>query len=303
MAKNYLVKATGVSVISGTIKNITEDGLGAVIVVNEYSKEDGNKEVEVSITSNAAMTELKDGDLVTAMGFKRGNNVAIERISKDNACMSLEGTTVLTGEVLFANKNEEMNQDGSHRLTQAGTVKKPHFDITVAVGQGATRETHTVKFYNFTTKDGRAVDNIGRYEKAFANFDRENNPVFVAIVTDEGQAWTRESTDKNGKVWQNAMVSHMGANSVDINYVNAKERTNETPAQSAPAAPAQQAPAQAQPQAQAPVAQQAPVEQAAPVQQAAPAPAPAQPAAPANDGFAMENLDLSGLDDLADLGI
>lgn len=287
MAKNYLVKNTGVSVVSGKISKIADDKKSAVITVSVYNRDTKqNVSEEVAITSNEEI-EVNNGQYVTAMGFKRGQNIAVERLAADNACLTLEGTTVVTGLVLFANKNLEKDKDGNPRKTSAGTDRKPHYDITVAVGQGADRETHVIKFYDFTTKEGRAVENIARYEKLFSNFDRNENPVFVSIVTDEGQAWVRKNTDANGKEWQNNMVSHMGANSVDVNFVNAKERTNENQ--------------QSQQQAQAPAQTQT---QAAPTQAAPVASAPQQEApAVTNDGFEMDGLDLSGLDDLENLGI
>lgn len=288
MAKSYLVKNTGVSVVSGKISKIADDKKSAVITVSVYNRDTKqNVSEEVAITTNEEI-QVNNGQYVTAMGFKRGQNIAVERLSADNACLSLEGTTVVTGLVLFANKNNEVDKDGNPRKTAAGSNRKPHYDITVAVGQGAERETHVIKFYDFTTKEGRAVENIARYERLFANFDRNENPVFVSIVTDEGQAWTRENKDANGKVWQNHMVSHMGANSVDVNFVNAKEKTNENQQSQQQA----QAPAQTQTQTQ---------QQAAPTQTVS---APQQEApAVTNDGFEMDGLDLSGLDDLENLGI
>ena len=289
MAKNFVAKNTGVSVISGKISKIADDKKSAVISVQVYdSASKSRKWEEVAITTDDTI-EVSNGQFVTAMGFKRGTSVKVERLTSENACLSLEGTEVVCGEVLFANLNKELDKDGNPRKTQAGTDKKPHFDITIAVGQGAERETHTMKFYNFTTSDGRSVDNIGRYEKLFSNFDRNENPIYIAAVVDEGQAWVRTNKDTNGREWKNNMVSHMGANSIDVNYVNGKEK-EQTNAQEQ--ADPQQTATQETPQQTA----------AAPAPEQTPAPQQAAPVA-TNDGFEMDGLDLSGLDDLDNLDI
>lgn len=225
MSKCYTNQATGLTVISGIVKSVSEDRKEITVTAQEYVKaaKEGERgsfeEKDVVLRAPVPVEDLQAGDLATATGFKAGaGKINIDTISSQNSYIEAEGLGVLSGKVLFANVQTEIDREtGQPRLTQAGNPKKPHFDITVATGSGQDRVTHTVKIYN--TKEN---DNIARYERLFANFDREKNPIYVSIVTKaaNAQAYMRESKDKQGRIWQNQCMSHMGANSIDVTFLN-----------------------------------------------------------------------------------
>lgn len=260
MSKVYTNQKTGLAVASGRVKAISEDAKSITIGVQQYVKDgEGNghyESTDIVLVASVPVEGIAENDLVTATGFKAGaGRINIDTINHENAYVEAEGFGIISGEVLFANKNDEIDKEtGEPRLTGAGTPKKPHFDITVAVGTGKERVNHTVKVYN--VKD---QDNIGRYEKLFANFDRNENPVYVSIVTrvENASPYMKETKDKQGRIWQNQYMSHMGINSLDANFVKGKvQQAAKNTAPITPAAtPAQTAPitnASAEPAAQAP---------------------------------------------------
>jgi hypothetical protein len=210
---------------------------------------------------------------VAAAGWPAGENAVNAETCVCNESSYHQFTdkvAVVSGQVMFARYNDEIDKvTGEHRLTKAGTQKKPHFDISIAVGNGAERVLHTVRAYGDSTQSA---------QNRMANFDRTENPVYATIVTQPGESYTT-TNEHNGRTYHNTNMSHIGLNSLDIIFTKdlVKEGSKEAaPAQEAPAAAAgQAAPAQT-------VAQEAP----------APAPAPAQ----ANNGFSLEGLDMSVVD-------
>lgn len=254
MSRVYTNQKTGLTVVSGKVKDISEDKKTITVAVQEFVRgENGEhgsyQNKDAVLVAQTPVEDIIVGDFVTGNGFKAGGGkINVDRVAHENNYVEAEGFGIISGEVLFANKNEEIDRETNQpRLTQAGTPRKPHFDITVAAGTGESRVNHVVRIYN--TQD---QDNIGRYEKLFANFDRKENPVYVSIVTkaENANTYMRESTDKQGRVWQNSYMSHMGTNFMDVNFVNGRERNTpqaQPPQQGAPAAP-QQAPAQEAPQ-------------------------------------------------------
>lgn len=242
--KLFTSSKTGVSVVSGIVESVAPDRLSCTVRANAWDvTQKQNTEVLVPVKTAVALdNDVAVGKVITAAGYKRGEAVMAEAVSCENMYAELEGLGVLSGTVLFASKNDEVDAaTGQPRLNTAGAPKKPHFDITVAVGSGSERVTHTVKVYNMTDKEtGAVTDNIGRYEKLFKNFDRKENPMYVAIITQPGTNWTRQSIDKNGRQWENAMSSHLGTRSLDITFMNSLEKQQEKPQETSvptPAAP------------------------------------------------------------------
>lgn len=240
MSKMYGNQKTGVQVVSGPIKSVADDGLSAVITVQKYNKDTRKNEPEDVTVKTQLKIEEVPGSIVTAVGYKVRGVIEADVLSSENIYVEEAGLSVLSGQVLFANKNDEIDKEtGSPRLNQAGQPKKPHFDITIAVGDGNERVTHTVNIYNFPEKVENGVvvraaqDNIGRYEKLFATFDRETNPVYAAIVTQPGNSWVAHSKSSDGRVWDNQRMSHLGANSLDVSFLNGFQKGNTAPAQEA----------------------------------------------------------------------
>lgn len=269
MSKMYTNQKTGLTVVSGKVKTKSDDGKNITVGVQQRNVEKNIYEfVDVTLTAPVPVEGIAVGDYITATGFKAsGGRINIDTINHENAYIEAEGFGVLSGEVLFANKSDEIDKTtGQPRLTQAGSPKKPHFDITVAVGKGNDRVTHTVKIYNIKDQD-----NIGRYEKLFANFNRESNPMYVSIVTkaENASSYMRETKDKSGRIWQNQCMSHLGMNSLDVNFINGKERANDKESNEAQATPE-------------------------------PTPIPMSQAAPQSNGTGF-NYNLDGLDDIDDL--
>ena len=182
------------TVISGIVKSVSEDRKEITVTAQEYVKaaKEGERgsfeEKDVVLRAPVPVEDLQAGDLATATGFKAGaGKINIDTISSQNSYIEAEGLGVLSGKVLFANVQTEIDREtGQPHLTQAGSPKKPHFDITVATGSGQDRVTHTVKIYN--TKEN---DNIARYERLFANFDREKNATLQTRETIGGGMFDR----------------------------------------------------------------------------------------------------------------
>lgn len=270
MGKKYTNTKTGLTIVSGPIKEIGEDRKTAVIEVQSWDvKEQKRVSEDVKIASEYTIEE-NIGDIITAYGYNIRGVVQVDRFTKDNMYSEVEpavdtarGVAILAGDVLFAGKNDEIDSEtGEPRLNKAGKAKKPHFDISISVGEGENRVLHTVNIYNLperTDKEGKVIpaqDNISKYEKLFNGFmtDKKQHPMYVSIRTQPGDIYTKDvpAVYKEGSlkgqpildkttgqpiVWHNKRMSHLGANSIDITYLPAiKEQTNEN------VAPATQAP-------------------------------------------------------------
>ena len=144
--------------------------------------------------------------------------------------------------------NEEMNQDGTHKVKADGvTQRQPHFDIYLSTkDMDDAYHNHVIKVYNGKTEEGKTTP-IERAKKMFGRFDKENNRIRVSVVTRPGQERTWTSVGKDGKEYTNSLISHMGYSAIDVDYID-QEKKKENPAQSkTPAAPAPAQPAPAQP--------------------------------------------------------
>lgn len=244
MSKKYQSK-DGLVIASGKIESISEDKMSAVMTVQTWDiKENKYIDEALTIKTLAPIEDEKAGDIATVQGWNFRGVVQAEVFSKENIYATVDTNkvdkdnnpiikSVLAGTVLFASENKELDENGQPRLNQAGQPRKPHFDITIAVGTGEERVTHTVKIYDrkgFTTKDGRSVPeqkNIERYKKLFANFDRESNPIYCQMITTPGTAWVKAG-EYNGQPVNYQNESHMGADVVNVTFLNEKVKEQTT---------------------------------------------------------------------------
>lgn len=272
MSKKYTNTTTGFTLVSGTLKELGEDRKTGIIEAEVWDKSEKKRVLEDIKISAEAPIEENVGDVVTAYGYNFKGTIMIDVISKDAMYHEIEptvenkkGVAVLAGNVLFAVKNDEIDKTtGEPRLNNAGQPRKPHFDISLPVGQGENRVLHTVKIYDFkerTDKDGTVIPaqkNIERYEKLFKNFmeDKANHPIYVSIRTQPGQLYTVDTPavyskgPKQGQpilsketgeqiIWHNKRMSHLGANAIDVTFLQvAAEKEKQGEEKAATSAPA-----------------------------------------------------------------
>lgn len=239
MSKWYKSQKTGINVISGKIKSISEDRMVMTVAAEEYDKtEKKNVPVEATISSGIPFEDdFKVGYSVTATGYQRGKGaIFAEAVSLGNDTYENEDLAVVSGLVRFARLNEEKNADGTPKMKQDGTPKKPHYDITVtARNNEGNFVNHVIKVYEGIHEDGKKSQ-MDIVSGLFKNFDRENNRARVTIVTSPGQSYTSTNTGKDGKEYTNFYCSHMGYKSLDVEFVDQKEKTQGAPtASKAPA--------------------------------------------------------------------
>lgn len=327
--KPYTNTKTGVTVVSGTVKEISPDRLSVVVESVKWNRETKQNDT-VSFNFRAAIpvdANITPGALVAATGAKAaarpGTPAGIEvyelysiDVPEKGGKMDIATISVVSGQVVFARMNEEKEEDGTPKMTKEqvladGTVKpakprKPHFDLGIQVVEGEGEETkrvlHTIRYYNNFDGDKPKDEQMRKRLAAIADpdktgtYDFKEHPVFATIVTQPGQesSYTKEY---NGKEYVNYSCSHMGINSWDLEAVKEADRTRLNAEAAArtytrTSAPAQTAQAPVQPAAPTPVAQPAP-QPATPAQ-------PVQAAAPAQNGFEAEvpTPDDVNLDDL-----
>lgn len=286
MSKVYRRQVDGLTVLSGITKEVSLDKQTIIVTAEIYNRDTKqNDSVDMTVKAPAPVEDVKVGDLVTAVGYGAGINVInAMTISSENNYIALnapnekDSVGVLSGRVLFANYRDELDADGQPRLKASGAPKKPHFDITLATGSGSERVTHTVKIYDF--KDS---PNIKRAKKLFNNFDRTENPIYVSIVTTIGNAYTTQK-EKDGQVYTNNNMSHLGYRSLDLTYINSLEKKKNTPV-------AEQ-PAKAESEVQTPAAE---------ANVASSVPSTPETIAEATPNFEVPNFDIDAIDSLEDL--
>lgn len=233
MAKKYTNKNSGSIIVSGVIKEFSEDGLVMTLATSEYNtKERKNMETEVKVTNPIGFSKetYKPGYHVTAVGYPHGKGtIQAERIMSGNDFFENQDLTVITGYVRSARLNEEKDAEGNPRLNQKGEPRKPHFDITVAVKDGDRWVNHVVKIYDIKG-DQSKTSRIDRAKAQFREFDRDSKPAIVTIVTGAGNVYQTE-TERDGRVFQNFYCNHMGAYSIDMEYTTPREQTRNNPTQ------------------------------------------------------------------------
>ena len=228
--KTYKNQASGVIVSSGKIKSVSEDRMVLTLVSSEFDRgTSANVEKEYEVSCGIPFgDEYKPGFTVTAVGYQRGKGVIMaESVLAGNDVYETQDLAVVSGLVKFARLNEEKNADGTPKTKQDGSPKKPHFDITVTVHDGEKYVDHVVKVYEGAVEQGKKSQ-MDIVKSLFKNFDRESNRIRVSIVTQPGQSYSR-TVNKDGKEYVNWGCSHMGYRSLDVDFIDAKEKTNDAP--------------------------------------------------------------------------
>lgn len=304
MSRKYQSNKSGLVIATGEIKSISEDKLKAEIEVRTWSIQDKQYVNELVPVKTQYEIEEKVGDIVTVQGWNLRGEVLADVFTKDSVYAEVPPTAgvkakaVVAGEVLFAGKNDEIDKTtGEPRLNKAGQPRKPHFDIGILVGKGAEGVTHIISIYNFperTKEDGTVIPaqlNIERYEKLFSKFDRKENPIYAAVITQPGTSWVRETPSKQdpSRIFQNHMCSHLGADSVDVTYLNDRVKSKSTEG-------SKEAVKEEQPEAKAPTEAPVPVQEEAPVAEEVKETKPKEEAVAENSGFDAGDFALDDFD-------
>ena len=239
MSKAYLNKKTMLSVVSGKIESISDNRQEATISYQEYDynkKTSSTKEVHAQ-TMLPFDDSYQVGQKITMLGGFVGNDFSIRQYSNTNACFEVPDLAVVTGYVISAKLNEELNQDGTHKLKRSdNTPKKPHFDITIRVMDGEREVNHVVKVYNAMqyVKDGEPSQ-IDKIKSRFENVgfkDSETTPIRATIATAPGQEWSYTNND----IVYN-YCGHIGIRSLDLELEYARNREQSSPNKTTPPAP------------------------------------------------------------------
>lgn len=250
MARMYSNQASGVTVVAGVIKSISEDRQVITMTSKKWNPtEKKDEEFDIKVQSAAGFDEkmYRDGFRVTAVGYPHGKGVInAERVLVGNEAYETQDLTILRGYVKFARYNEEKTADGASILNSKGEAKSPHFDVTISVKDETTGNyvDHIVKIYNGKTENGKK-GSMDIAMTLFNKFDRETAPVIATFVTGAGSPYTTK-VERNGKEYINFKCSHFGCRLMDVEYVEAKERNKGAGEKTAPT-PAQASPAQAAP--------------------------------------------------------
>lgn len=232
MSKIYRNQSSGITVVSGKIKSIAEDRMVMVVTTDDYDRTaKKNNPVDLTISSGVPFEEeFKAGYSVTAAGYQHGKGViAAEAVFTGNDSYETQDLAVVTGLVKFARMNEEKNADGSAKMKQDGTTpRKPHYDVTITVKEGDKWVDHVIKIYEGNIEEGKKSQ-MEKAEALFKNFDKETNRIRATFVTTPGQAY-HYTVNKDGKEYVNYGCSHMGYKSLDVEFLDTKEKTQGTPA-------------------------------------------------------------------------
>lgn len=227
---------SGFTVVVGKIKSFSDDRM--VMIVETEERQPNVKEstpLEFQVTSAIPFEDAyKPGYTVTAAGWPRGKNViGADSVMIGNDHFETQDIAIVTGFVKFARMNEEKNSDGTQKMKQDGvTPKKPHFDITVSVKEGDKFVDHIVKVYEGKTEPGK-TNQMERMAKLFSKFDRDTNRIAASIVTSPG-SYDSYTTTKNGMEYTNNVCYHMGVKTIDVDFVDQKEKGQSTPVNSKP---------------------------------------------------------------------
>lgn len=242
----YVNQSTGLAVVTGKIKSISDDRMVMVVTSEQYDRTAGkNAEIEINASAGIPYDDsFKVGFGVTAAGYQRGKGtIIVESASVGNNAYETQDLAVITGFVTFAGLNEEKNADGSQKMKADGvTPRKPHFDVTIRVMEDGKAVNHVIKVYE-NPNEPAGKGQFDRVQKLFKNFDRESNRIKATFVTQPGQAYSSKKV-KDGQEYVNNFSSHIGYKSMDIEFLDQKEKGKEDVAKEAPAqaAPVQEAP-------------------------------------------------------------
>ena len=119
------------TVISGIVKSVSEDRKEITVTAQEYVKaaKEGERgsfeEKDVVLRAPVPVEDLQAGDLATATGFKAGaGKINIDTISSQNSYIEAEGLGVLSGKVLFANVQTEIDREDRTAAPDTGRQPK-----------------------------------------------------------------------------------------------------------------------------------------------------------------------------------
>lgn len=227
MARAYTSQKTGLNVVSGKVKTISDDRTMMVVTTSRYNSESKqNEEYDVTVqTANQFGEGVKEGFSVTVAGYKgRGGTLNDVTVMTGQDVYEEEATSVITGFVSYAGFREEKNADGSPKTKQDGSPKKPHYDICIKVKDEDTNHyvNHRIKVYDFPNEEKSSIE---RMKKIFGKLDTEKNRIRVTIVTNPGQEYNYTSTGKDGREYTNYESVHMGYRFLDVEYVDQKEQS------------------------------------------------------------------------------
>ena len=250
MARMYSNQASGLTVVTGEIKSISEDRQVMTVASKRWNQTDRKEEeFEMQVQSAAGFDEAsyRVGYRVTAIGYPHGKNVlSAERVLTGNETYETQDLTILRGYVKFARFNEEKDRNGQPIINAKGQPRAAHFDVTISVKDESTGNyvDHTVKIYNGKVEEGKK-GNMDRAIAIFKEFDREKAPMIATFVTGAGSPYTTK-TEKDGKEYVNFKCSYLGYKLMDVERVEPRERAK-APAEKIAPAPAQETPVQAEP--------------------------------------------------------
>ena len=227
MSKLYTNKKAGTSVLTGKITKISDDRKMAEVTYNEYNYQEKKS---VAKTKNVLCpTPLDDsykvGKTMTAVGYVTGPvNFQPVSVSNEENVFEMQDIAFLSGHIVKAALNEEKDKDGNPKLKADGSPKKPHFDVQLEVArQDGQIVHHFVKVYDSPKyQEAGQPTNIEKYQKRFADFvNAQDTPMYVTIATTPGQEYS--FTKDDGTVYLGC--SHLGINSLDIQYEFSKDKT------------------------------------------------------------------------------
>jgi len=246
----YKNQASGLQTIIGPIKSISDDGL-SMVVSSETRDTQGVHPIDFTINSAYPLTDenYRVGKTVTCTGYQSGKNtINADAILMGNSSFTVEDLAIVTGFVKRAKLNEEKNEDGTPKVNKEGKPKKPHFDVTITTKEpDGSYVNHRIKIYDGNNVEAGKKTPIDRAKAMFGKFDKDNNRMYVSVVTQPGRDYTIPSTGEDGKEYLNKYCDHMGYKAIDITYID--EKTRERNNGDKPA-PSQTAPTQTPPQSQ-----------------------------------------------------
>lgn len=253
MSKLYTNKKAGTSVLTGKITAISEDRKTVDVTYNEYSYQEKKSESKTKkvLCQQPLDDSYKTGKTITAVGYVTGPvNFQPVSISNDVNVFEMQDIAFLSGHIVKAALNEEKDQEGNPKLKSDGTPRKPHFDVQMEIPRNDGQIVHHfVKVYDTPKyQEVGQPTNIEKFQKRFADFvSAQETPMYVTIATTPGQEFS--FTKDDGTVYLGC--SHMGINSLDIQYEFSKEKqqgkdNGEKPKENTPAPERTQLPPQPQ---------------------------------------------------------
>lgn len=220
----------GITVASGKIKSISDDRMHMVLATQDYNKTEKKViDTDMNVVLQIPLDDsMKRGFDVTVAGYPHGKGTFMaETVLSGNDIYQTEDLTIITGFVTSVRFNEEKNEDGSPKMKQDGvTPRKPHYDISVPVQMEGKRVWHQIAVYD---NDIYNKDAIEKAKRLFDKFDKETNRIKVTFVTRPGDITSYVTHGANGQEYTNYSCRHMGYQSVDVEYVDQKEKTKTTP--------------------------------------------------------------------------